>query len=84
MGLRILFLNPGGTDMYDKYMSDVMSPYANPDTDLVVRSLNDVPKTPFLPSPNLLSKQLRVFFITVNLSIRSKNKGEETRCIVRN
>ncbi len=58
MRLRILFLNPMGTDMYDKYMSDVMSPYANPDTDLVVRSLNDVPKTPFLPSPALFFNQL--------------------------
>lgn len=58
MGIRILFINPMGTDMYDEHMASILNPIANSDTQLVVRSLQGVPKTPFLPSPALFHNQL--------------------------
>lgn len=58
MSLRILFIDPVGTDIYDEYMYNIMRPQANPDTELVVRNLKGVPKTPFLPSPALFFNQL--------------------------
>ena len=57
MSLRILFINPIGTDIYDEHMYNVLSPQANPDTELVVRNLEGVPKTP-------LSAQFRPSFLT--------------------
>jgi Asp/Glu/hydantoin racemase len=58
MSLRILYIDPIGTDIYDEHMYSLMQPQANSDTELVVRCLEDVPKTPFLPSPALFYNQL--------------------------
>lgn len=58
MALRILVIDPIGTDIYDEHMLSILRPHANADTDLVVRNLQNVPKTPFLPSPALFYNQL--------------------------
>jgi hypothetical protein len=36
--------------MYDEYTSNILQPASCPDTELVVRSLQGVPKTPQLPA----------------------------------
>lgn len=58
MGLRILYIDPIGTDIYDEHMFDILRPQANPDTELVIRCLQGVPKTPFLPTPAAFYNQL--------------------------
>jgi Asp/Glu/hydantoin racemase len=58
MGIRILFIDPIGTDIYDEHMANIMQPLVSPDTELVVRNLEGVPKTPFLPTPALFYNQL--------------------------
>ena len=58
MTVRILYLNPLGTDMYDEYTFNILQPAASPDTELVVRSLEDVPKTPYLPPAAYFTNQL--------------------------
>jgi allantoin racemase len=58
MGLRILFIDPIGTDIYDEHMLQILEPRASPDTELVVRNLEGVPKTPFLPTPAVSYNQL--------------------------
>ena len=58
MSIRILYINPLGTDMYDEYTFNILKPAASPDTELVVRSLQDVPKTPYLASPAHFTNQL--------------------------
>ncbi len=58
MSIRILYINPLGTDMYDEYTSNILQPAACPDTELVIRSLQNVPKTPYLASPAYFTNQL--------------------------
>ncbi|MDE0465092.1 MAG: aspartate/glutamate racemase family protein [Caldilineaceae bacterium] len=58
MTTRILYINPLGTDMYDEYTYSILQPAACPDTELVVRSLKDVPKTPYLPPAAYFTNQL--------------------------
>lgn len=58
MGLRILVINPIGADIYDEYTARILEPAASPDTEVVVRSLTGVPKTPFLPTPAAFYNQL--------------------------
>ena len=57
MGLRILFLSLLGTDMYNAHREKLLRAHIRPDTELVVRNLQGVPKTPFLPSPALFYNQ---------------------------
>ena len=58
MSVRILWINPLGTDMYDEATDDILRPVACPDTELVVRSLRGVPKTPYLPPTAVFFNQL--------------------------
>lgn len=58
MGIRILYIDPVGTDIYDEHMAHVLRPQASPDTELVIRNLQGVPKTPFLPTPAVFYNQL--------------------------
>ncbi len=58
MNIRILYINPLGTDMYDEYTASILKPASCPDTELVVRSLQDVPKTPYLPPAAYFTNQL--------------------------
>lgn len=69
MSVRILFINPLGTDMYDEHTRNILSPAASQDTELVVRSLQGVPKTPYLPSAAVFHNQL---FQTI---IEAENEG---------
>jgi Asp/Glu/hydantoin racemase len=48
MGIRILFINPNGTDIYDEHTASILGPVASSGTEVVVRSLHGVPKMPFL------------------------------------
>lgn len=48
MHIRILFINPNGTDIYDQHMAAILGPAASPDTEVIVRSLQGGPKVPFL------------------------------------
>ena len=57
MSLRILFLNLLGTDIYNDHREALLQEQVNPDTELVIRNLEGVPKTPFLPSPALFYNQ---------------------------
>jgi Asp/Glu/hydantoin racemase len=57
MSLRILFLNLLGTDIYNDHRDALLQEQVNPDTELVIRNLEGVPKTPFLPSPALFYNQ---------------------------
>jgi Asp/Glu/hydantoin racemase len=58
MDIRILFIDPVGTDIYDEHMATVLRPQASPHTELVIRNLQGVPKTPFLPTPAAFYNQL--------------------------
>lgn len=58
MSLRILFIDPMGTDLYSKHMLRVLRPQANSDTKVVSRCLKGVPKTPFLPPVQAFTNQL--------------------------
>jgi Asp/Glu/hydantoin racemase len=58
MDIRILFIDPVGTDIYDEHMAKVLRPQASPNTELVIRNLQGVPKTPFLPTPAVFYNQL--------------------------
>jgi Asp/Glu/hydantoin racemase len=58
VNIRILFLNSVGTDMYNQHRAEILGRAANPDTELVVRNLQGVPKTPFLPTPAVFYNQL--------------------------
>ncbi|MBI1880102.1 MAG: hypothetical protein HYR94_18095 [Chloroflexi bacterium] len=58
MSVRILFIDPLGTDIYDEHMATILRPQASPDTELVIRNLQGVPKTPFLPTPAAFYSQL--------------------------
>jgi len=58
MSIRILFLGLAGGGIYDQPKAEVLTPVASPDTELVIRSLEGVPKTPFLPTPAAFYNQL--------------------------
>lgn len=58
MGIRILYIDPIGSDIYDAHMFNILRPQASPDTELVIRCLQGVPKTPFLPTPAAFTNQL--------------------------
>ncbi len=58
MGIRILFIDPVGTDIYDEHMAAILRPQASSNTELVVCNLQGVPKTPFLPTPAAFYNQL--------------------------
>ncbi len=58
MSTGILFINPIGTDMYDEYTLDLIGPAAADSTNLEVRSLDNLPKTPFMPPLPLLRDEL--------------------------
>jgi allantoin racemase len=58
VSIRILFIDPIGTDIYDEHMTGILRPVASPDTELVVRNLQGVPRTPFLPTPAVFYNQL--------------------------
>lgn len=52
MGVRMLLINPLGTDMFDRITVDLVRPHLASDTEVVCRSLGDpVPRTPFLGPP---------------------------------
>jgi Asp/Glu/hydantoin racemase len=49
MSLRMLLINPLGTEIFDQITVDLVRPHLSPDTDVVCRSLGDaVPRTPYL------------------------------------
>ncbi len=58
MTRRILFLHPIGTDMYNEYTMDLVAPEAEPDTEVAVRNLDDLPETPFMPPLDMFRDQL--------------------------
>jgi len=52
MGVRMLLINPLGTDMFDGITVDLVQPHLAADTEVVCRSLaGGVPRTPFLAPP---------------------------------
>jgi Asp/Glu/hydantoin racemase len=55
--MRILFLNLLGTDIYNEHRARLLKQQASPGTELVVRNLHGVPKTPFLPTPAVFYNQ---------------------------
>ncbi len=77
MGLRILFLSLLGTDMYNEHRDKLLRAHIRPDTELVVRNLQGVPKTPFLPSPALFYNQ---YFQAVIEAEKEGFDGVATSC----
>jgi Asp/Glu/hydantoin racemase len=54
MALKILLINPLGTDMFDQLTVDVVQAHLASDTEVVCRSLGgEVPNTPYLCSPSI-------------------------------
>lgn len=57
--MRMLLINPLGTDMFDRITVDLLRPHLATDTEVQCRSLGDgVPKTPFLGPPATFHNQL--------------------------
>jgi allantoin racemase len=44
MGVRINFINPFGTPVYNDLIAETLAPYARPDTELVVTNTRDCPE----------------------------------------
>ena len=53
MSARILFVHPMGTDMYNEWTIEVLTPAAGPDTEIAVRHLPGLPATPFVTEAEL-------------------------------
>ncbi len=51
--VRILFIHPMGTDMYNRLTLDLLAPAAAPGTEIEVRHLPGLPETPFVPEAEL-------------------------------
>jgi len=58
MSVRILVIGISAGGIYDQPRIEMLGPLVNPDTELVVRSLQGIPKTPFLPTPAVFSNKL--------------------------
>jgi Asp/Glu/hydantoin racemase len=58
VSIRILAIAANGSSIYNEHKAEVLRSAANPDTELEVRNLKGVPKTPFLPTPAVFYNQL--------------------------
>lgn len=56
--IKILFINPIGTDVYNDHMEQVLKEKKNSETELHVRHLEGVIPTPTLPNPAMFYNQL--------------------------
>ena len=78
MGLRILFLNLLGTDMYNEHRANLLQGWARADTELVIsQSTRGFPKPPSSPAPALFYNQ---YFQAVIEAEKEGFDGVATSC----